>query len=136
MDNTAELFYKYGIKKTRQRVLIISELINSPLPLTAVDLHSKLNDLSLSTIYRALELFCEKGIVQKSLIHDSDSYYYEFVNPVHKHHAVCLGCNKITYVDICPLHDINVDMNSFTVTSHKLELYGYCESCRKKSNKK
>lgn len=126
------LFDEKNIKKTKQRITIINELMTANLPVTAEYLHSRVNDMSLSTIYRALELFCEKGIVQKSVINDSDFYYYELLNNNHRHYAVCIGCSSIMYIDRCPLHDTHMDIGGFTITSHKLELYGYCDKCREK----
>lgn len=129
------LFNEKGIKKTRQRIALAVELGKSQIPVTAEQLYDKHKDMSLSTIYRALELFCEKGIVQKSIIDESGSHYYEMMNNNHRHYAVCLECRKITYVDICPLHDVKFDTGDFAVTSHKLELYGYCEECRENTGK-
>lgn len=130
------LFDEKKIKKTRQRIALANELVKSHIPVTAEQLYEKHKDMSLSTIYRALELFCEKGIVQKSIINESDSHYYEIINNDHRHYAVCLGCSKITYVDLCPLHDVKIDTGEFSVTSHKLELYGYCENCRENTGKR
>lgn len=132
MSDVSDLFEQAKIKKTKQRIILIHELEKEEIPITAEALHFRLKDMSLSTIYRALELFCEKGIVQKSVINDSDCYYYELTGNQHRHYAVCLGCNEIMHIDMCPLHDVKMDTSQFTVTSHKLELYGYCEKCRNK----
>ena len=132
MSDVSDLLEQAKIKKTKQRITLIHELEKEAIPITAENLHVRLTDMSLSTIYRALELFCEKGIVQKSVINDSDCYYYELVSNEHRHYAVCLGCNEITHIDMCPLHNVKMDTNQFMVTSHKLELYGYCSKCRNK----
>ena len=45
----------------------------------------------------------------------------------HRHYAICLGCHSMKYIDICPVHSPDID--DFTVTGHKLEIYGYCNKC-------
>lgn len=131
MSDILTLLEENGIKKTKQRITLIHELGVATLPVTAEQLYVKHSDMSLSTIYRTLELFCEKGIAKKSNINESDCYYYELTRSKHKHYAVCLGCQNIFYLESCPLYNIDIDMGEFEVTSHKLELYGYCKDCIK-----
>lgn len=87
--------------------------------------------MSLSTVYRIVEKLYEKGIVNKNTIQDSDKFYYEMSADKHRHYAICLGCGGMKYVDICPVHTPEID--NFTVTGHKLEIYGYCDRCAGKS---
>jgi Fur family ferric uptake transcriptional regulator len=127
---TNELLSNIGLKCTKQRVKVIEILSASTSPLTVESIYEKADGMSLSTVYRTVETLCEKGIVNKNTIRDSDRFYYELVTEKHRHYAICLGCKSMKYVDICPVHAPQID--DFTVTGHKLEIYGYCDKCRKK----
>ncbi|MBQ3472370.1 MAG: transcriptional repressor [Clostridia bacterium] len=116
-----------GLKCTAQRRQVIDILNKADAPLTAENIYEKSSDISLSTVYRIAEKLVEKGIVTKNTIRDSDKFYYELADNKHRHYAICLGCGDMKYVDICPVHDLKID--DFTVTGHKLEIYGYCDEC-------
>ena len=116
-----------NLKCTAQRIEVMRILKDASAPLTAENIYEKSEGISLSTVYRITEKLAERGLVTKNTIRDSDRYYYELADNVHRHYAICLGCGKMKYVNICPVHDIKID--GFTVTGHKLEIYGYCSDC-------
>ncbi len=128
-----EILSDVGLKCTKQRVRVMEVLEKAASPLTAESIYEKADDTSLSTVYRIVEKLCEKGIVNKNTIQDSDKFYYEITKDKHRHYAVCLGCGSIKYIDICPVHTAKID--NFTVTGHKLEIYGYCDECIKGDTK-
>lgn len=53
-------------------------------------------------------------------------------------YAVCLECHRRIPLQNCPFAHIHLekDAGDFTVTGHKLELYGYCSECKKNPNDK
>lgn len=119
-----------GLKCTKQRVNILKILSEASEPLTAENIYEKAEEMSLSTVYRIAEKLCEKGIVSKNTIVDSDKFYYELITAKHRHYAICLGCRQMRYINACPVHTADID--NFTVTGHKLEIYGYCDKCKNK----
>lgn len=123
-----EILSNVGLKCTRQRINVMEVLLKSKSPLTAESIYEMSEGMSLSTVYRIVEKLYEKGIVNKNTIQDSDKFYYEMSADKHRHYAICLGCGGMKYVDICPVHTPEID--NFTVTGHKLEIYGYCDRCR------
>lgn len=124
-----EMLSNVGLKCTKQRINVMEVLTNAKSPLTAENIYEMSEGMSLSTVYRIVERLCEKGIVNKNTIQDSDKFYYEMSAEKHRHYAICLGCGDMRYVDICPVHAPEID--NFTVTGHKLEIYGYCDKCKK-----
>ena len=56
-----DILVKAGLKCTSQRINIINILKENGLPMTAEEIFKKTNRISLSTVYRALDLFSEKG---------------------------------------------------------------------------
>ncbi len=124
------LFSEYKIKCTPQRERILNVLKAQTHPVTAGELYAHIDNVSLATLYRTLELFCEKGIAKKHTIPDDSEKYYEFSAEGHRHFAVCLICRKMIKIDGCPLKDVVPE--DFLVTDHRLEFYGYCRDCRQK----
>lgn len=121
----------YGMKCTRQRVDVMRTLVNSNAPMSAEMIFSQLKNVSLSTVYRILERFTADGIVTRCVFNGSSEIYYEPSSVKHRHYTVCLGCHEVRYIDTCPVHDTAI--NNFTVTGHRVEFYGYCDKCLKKS---
>lgn len=122
-----------GLRCTPQRVKVVEALDSAEVPVTAEEIYARTEGISLSTVYRVAERLVEKGIAEKNTIRDSDKFYYELTMGKHRHYAICLGCGMMKYVDVCPVHDLNIPR--FTVTGHKLEIYGYCEKCAQKQKK-
>lgn len=128
-----DILKEHGLKTTRQRSNIVQVLLSAEIPLCAEDIFRAVQNMSLSTVYRTLELLCERGVVKKENILDGDKMFYELADGKHRHYAVCLECGALVHIDVCPVHDAAV--SGFTVTGHKLELYGYCADCVAKHKK-
>ena len=126
-----ELLNGAGLKRTRQREALIAALESADKPITAEEIYDRSGDMALSTIYRTIERLREKGIITSTTIPQSDGVFYELTGNEHRHYAICLSCRRMKYIDICPLHETRLD--DFTVTGHKLELYGYCGECGAKA---
>lgn len=131
-----------GIKWTKQRKDIFEVLRIASKPLSAHDIYQEIlkdtavdtTNFAISTVYRNLAVFEEKGLVEKSVLLGSDTAVYELCEGNHKHYAVCLSCHKLVPLKHCPFEHVKHDhMESedgeFVVTGHKLELYGYCKEC-------
>lgn len=139
MEKKKETGYPQGIKWTRQRKNVYAVLQEATEPLTAVQIYhlsEKLaegGEYALSTIYRILAAFEEKGLVSKTAWMGDGTVVYELDRGEHTHYAVCLECHKRIALQSCPFAHIHLDRETdgFTVTGHKLELYGYCRDCRK-----
>lgn len=135
--NNDNILKSANLKTTKKRMIILSVLNNSPIPLTSEDIleqTSKEVNINLSTIYRALNALSEKGILLKQLSSDGKTYY-QINNRQHKHQLVCSLCNKVVLIDCCPLRKFENDLceeTGFTITSHNLEFTGICRECTKK----
>lgn len=139
MEKKKESGYPQGIKWTKQRKNVYTVLREAAEPLTAVQIYhlsEKLaegGEYALSTIYRILAAFEEKGLVSKTAWMGDGTVVYELDRGEHTHYAVCLECHKRIALQSCPFAHVHLDRETdgFTVTGHKLELYGYCKDCRK-----
>lgn len=124
-----------GIKKTRQRVLVLEALAACELPVTAQELLSRLEQRGesvwLSTLYRVLDTFTERGVVLKTPVPDSGMAVYELRDEEHRHYAVCVQCHRVIRLDGCPLESYcpKLSEEDFHVLGHRLQMYGYCGRC-------
>lgn len=134
-----EPLYPSEIKWTKQRKDVYHVLTEAKEPLSAVQIYNRILKkekevkYAVSTIYRILAAFEEKGYVEKSTFMGDGTVMYEWCKGGHTHYAVCLSCHKKVALQACPFEHLHLDtdMGGFTVTGHKLELYGYCKSCEK-----
>ena len=68
-SNTEHTHHKWptDLKKTKSRVKILSILEDADVPISAMDIYSQLEKseepIWLSTVYRVLEIFVEKGMI-------------------------------------------------------------------------
>lgn len=139
MGEKKEIVYPQGIKWTKQRKNVYAVLLEASEPLNAVQIYrlaeklAKDEEYALSTIYRILAVFEEKGLVAKTAWPGDGAVAYELNRGEHIHYAVCLECHKRIALQSCPFAHIHLERETgdFTVTGHKLELYGYCKDCRK-----
>ena len=136
-----DILNNFGIKCTRQRELMLDILNILDIPLTVEALYLKLKEanesIDLSTVYRILELFAEKGLVIKNISSIDKKALFELNRKEHKHYVTCLKCKKNVVIDNCPLENFEKSIEKkmdFEITGHKVELYGYCPEC--KNNKK
>ncbi|SMP49492.1 Fur family transcriptional regulator [Anoxynatronum buryatiense] len=128
---------KKCIKVTRQREQLL-RLFLSPEQhlLTAAQIHQALQltdqNMNPSTIYRNLETLDEAGIIRQISLNDGLARY-ELVTDHHHHHLICLQCNRMQVVDVCPFEEINrfvKQHTNFLPVEHRFEIYGYCSECR------
>lgn len=125
-----------GIKKTKQRELVLRVLENAAAPLTALDIFNRIEkgaeSVWLSTVYRNLDLFVARDIVVKTTVMDKEAFY-EINRHKHRHYAVCVDCHKIVEFSDCPITEFKPRLSDseFKVLGHKVEMYGYCRDCGK-----
>lgn len=132
-----ELQYPKGIKWTKQRKAVYQVLSRAKEPMSAVQIYHGLDKeeqeaYAVSTVYRILATFEENGFVSKTTWMGDGTVVYELNRGEHTHYAVCLECHKRIALQACPFAHAHLEQETedFTVTGHKLELYGYCKECK------
>jgi Fe2+ or Zn2+ uptake regulation protein len=125
-----------GFRVTTGRVAVLRLLAASPTPLAIKDMLPNIKHVRLdqATVYRTLEAFREKHLVQMVNM-EHDHTHWELTN--HHHHAICEQCGKIVNVSKCNLQKLETDikkLSGFTaIRRHSLEFFGLCADCSKKS---
>ncbi len=127
----------HKLKYTKQRYAVLEVLKESEIPLTINQIKDNLDiTMDLSTIYRILDAFEEKKILNKTVPLEPSLAVYDYNRDIHKHHVTCLKCSTILVIESCPLesYEEQVENNTgFIIKKHQLELYGICPKCQKES---
>ncbi len=125
-----------GLKLTRQRRLILDAFLRAKEHITAEGLYKRVTTVNprvgLATVYRTLALLCECGLAQRHNFGDGETLYERAYERGHHDHLICQGCGEVTEFHDRVIEDLQKEVSravGFKVTSHKLEIYGYCREC-------
>lgn len=92
-------------------------------------------DVGLASIYRALDLLHEMGLVQRVEIGEGGARYEPVVpGGEHHHHAVCESCGKVTAFEDEPLERALgrlSDRLRHSMRAHDIVIRGDCARCAK-----
>lgn len=124
-----------GIKNTPSRlaVLDILEKENSPVDVCHIIGHVKNldNKIDQATIYRILQTFENKGIIDKFEFGEG-KFRYEIKREDH-HHLVCDNCGGVTDIEDNVMHKWEREIaktKGFNIKKHNLEFFGLCKNCQ------
>lgn len=125
------------LKKTKQREKVYEVLSAAKKPMSAAMIYQEILKTepdcgyAVSTVYRVLQAFEEKQLVNRTNLQGSDMALYEWNDGEHHHYAICLQCHKKIPLKECPFHHVKMEAESgFQVTGHRIEVYGYCGECK------
>lgn len=130
---------KHGLKTSRQRELIAEIFFAADGHLSIDELLGRVRSadprVGQATVYRTMKLLTKCGLAESRQFGDGHTRY----EPVdgheeHHDHLICTSCGKIVEFhnnQIEALQTRIAEKHGFTVTHHKMELYGLCAECRK-----
>jgi Fur family transcriptional regulator, ferric uptake regulator len=136
-DDFVTLLRDKGVRPTRQRLDLLTELAHEPNDATAQELWRRLrarrqSSVGLATVYRTLAVLREREVVD-TLAHHGTELCYRLCSDEHHHHLVCRECHRVVELDECDLGDW-IDRlaarHGFTSLHHSLEVEGTCSNCR------
>jgi Fur family ferric uptake transcriptional regulator len=129
-----------GYRLTEPRRVVMRILSASAQPLAPLQIYERAKKmdahLGLVSVYRAMELFTDLGLVRRMHL-DDGCHAYIVSSPGHNHTVVCRNCDKA--VEFIGDEDINElitrveKITGFVIDDHLLQFYGLCKDCRKKS---
>lgn len=133
----AQYLQAHGLKHSQQRELILDTFLEMPRHLTAEELHRQVSEvdpgIGLSTVYRSLRLFCDAGLAKQRHFIEGRSCFEQAVDANHHDHLICEGCGEIVEFECQEIEDLQVVMarkHRYTLTRHRLELFGLCPRCQ------
>jgi Fur family ferric uptake transcriptional regulator len=90
--------------------------------------------IGYATVYRTLKLLLDSGLAAERKFEDGQTRYEHADPEEHHDHLICLSCGDILEFEeerIEALQNEVAKKFGFEVVNHNLELYGYCEKCKK-----
>lgn len=125
-----------GRRVTRQRALIWDALLHAEgRHLSAREVAEAVQaaapDLHQATIYRALEVFVEEGLVRRSELGDGPALF-ELAAEHRHHHVVCTVCGAVAHVHDDALRGALAKVASesrYELADTELTFHGRCPAC-------
>jgi Fur family transcriptional regulator, ferric uptake regulator len=134
-DTFVNALDKAGYRLTRPRRQLADLVANKDGHFTAADLEAAARGNRLgvgrATIFRALDLFVELGLVERLDLPSGDHAYVR-CEPAHHHHVICSGCGRSVDVEDCGMGRVAREVarqTGFRIDAHRLQLYGLCPDC-------
>src|SRR3984893_1846484 len=135
VKSSNELLRKRGYKLTPQRHMILSVIQDADGHLSIEQITERVQKLnpnvSLSTIYRTLELLRELGLVRENHLPGEQPRYEAAEGKAH-HHLVCKNCRAVIHLDETLLGTLNEQLQAqyhFHDLMLDLVAAGYCNTC-------
>ncbi len=91
---------------------------------------------SKATVYRALPLLTEAGILQEAVVKGDERSYEAAVGRRHHDHLVCNGCGTVVEFEYPAIEILQREVavrHGFELEGHHLQLSGRCPACRGRS---
>jgi Fur family ferric uptake transcriptional regulator len=87
---------------------------------------------SKATVYRALPLLAEAGILQPAVFEGDSRHYEAAFGKEHHDHLVCRGCGKVVEFELEAFEALQREVaarHGFTLEAHHHQLFGRCAAC-------
>ena len=125
-----------GLRVTSQRALILQIVRRGQGHPDAYEVYrqarKKQPHLSLSTVYRTLQMLKKLGLVEE--VHfDEAHHHYEIKPSTEHHHLVCLGCGRVVEFQYSLIRLVKrtvTEAKDFEITGSEVRMTGYCSKCR------
>ena len=146
LQDLREKLSEGGYKMTPQRKEILKIFVEqrSSHHMSAEDVYSILregdSEIGLATVYRALDLLSELGILVRLDFGDGCARYeLNTADPKihHHHHLMCLNCKKVIEFEEDLLDELEERVaakSDFQIVNHEVKFFGYCNECRARSH--
>lgn len=120
-----------GIRMTEQRRIVARILQNAVDHPDVEELYARASaidpNISLSTVYRTVNLFVDSGLIEKHDFKDSHGARFEQVPDTHHDHLIDIRSGKViefSNSDIEAIQEAIAEKLGYRLVDHRLELYG------------
>lgn len=135
-EQTLRMLDAAGHRLTEPRRVVAGLLDGRAGHFSAADLVSDARErrpgIGRATVFRALELFLELGVVERIDL-PSGEHAYVVCEPAHHHHVVCTGCGRSTEIDDRGVRALTKKVarrTGYEIGRHRVELFGLCPECQ------
>ena len=138
-----EYLKAHGMRRTSEREAILEKVFSTDAHFYVDALHEALTldglHVSLSTVYAAVQLFLEIGLVRRHQFGNQPAQYERVLQGVTESHLhlVCTSCGRVRAVKD---HQISRQLNALKYSTFKSEffslyIYGLCSWCQKRQKR-
>ncbi len=143
MNDLEQVFLGYlsarKLKITPQRRTILKVFLKDDGHLSSEELYEEVKrkdrNIGQATVYRALKLLVDSGLAKSVNFGDGVTRYETIHGRGHHDHIICERCRtsiEAVHPEIERLQEELALKHGFTLTRHKMYLYGLCPKCRGK----
>lgn len=126
-----------GYRLTKARLTVLDVLETEHGHITSSDVLERVERINpaigRASVFRALELFTQLGIIRPTYINTSLTPSYVLLHGGHHHHVICSGCKRFFEFDDCGLEALTRNLQEtldVAISGHLLEFYGLCADCQ------
>lgn len=125
------------LKITKRRIRMLELLYEEDRYMSAKEVKEKIEidfpGISPDTIYRNLHSFSTLEILEETELDGEKVFRSNCGVDEHHHHFICTNCGYSKEITVCPLSFYQEELAEFEVNSHRFELFGLCQDCKKDS---
>jgi len=140
MEPEQEILRQYlkenGLRRTPERERILQEIFDTHEHFDVDELYLRLRHkgvkVSKASIYRALKLFLDCGLIREVYFSDGHWHFEHIYGHNHHAHLRCLVCGEIVDFEDPNLKKIQENLaklHNYRIISYNFEVKGYCPSC-------
>ena len=131
---------RQGLKATAQSDDIAHVFFASNRHISVEELYNEVKRINprigYATVYRTMKLLTECGLAAERHFRDGEARYESQAEGRHHDHLICESCGKIVEFEEERIEALQAEVArrlGFRFTGHKMELYGLCRECQKRS---
>lgn len=136
VEEILQYLKQMGCKLTPQRRMIVEAMLASgEKQMTADEIYQRVRasypEVGLDTIYRNIRLLVKLNVVDEVKL-PGKLAQYSLNRMAHQHELVCLDCGVEMPLGHCPIKELEAvarEQHGFLISSHRIELFGYCPKC-------
>ncbi len=128
-------------RMTVQRKIILEEIRKVYTHPSAQEVYEmvrrRVPKISLGTVYRALELLCDRGLIQKLSTNGGRQNRFDGNSAKHVH-VLCVRCDRIDDLPMENVEDLEKKADKLTkyyLVGYNLEFKGICPECQKRGRR-
>jgi len=141
MQSEIQVFRQYlrrrSLRHTPERGQILREISEIHGHFDVEELHRGLRNkgskVSKASIYRALPLFIDCGLVREVDFSDGHWHYEHIYGHAHHSHLRCMGCGEILEFEeprLKLLEEHLARAYGYRIKGHQFQVHGYCAACQ------
>jgi len=135
-DKALEILRAEGKRITRQRGLLLQVIREGEGHLDADEIYRLVREkdprISLSTVYRNLNLLRELGLISELHL-DQEHHHYEMRDETEHYHLICSNCGRVIEFHSPLVRELKSQIGAerdFLIERVHIDLVGRCAECR------